>query len=37
MSAADNVTLAVSKYFKEKGIMVSTVSEKNGNYWGSTL
>ena len=30
MSAADHVTLAVSKYFKEKGIMVSTVSEKTG-------
>ena len=30
MTKVDNVTLTVARYFKEKGILVSTASEKTG-------
>ncbi len=30
MPKIDNVTLAVAKYFKERGILVSTAAEKTG-------
>ena len=35
MPTADNVTLAVSNYYKEKGMMVSTVAEKTGSAGGA--